>query len=370
MREVSVSDSGHDFHNAAHLLSQVDGHDVDVVRKILPGSGDTGHLRLTAKFAVGTDFARHARDFCGEGVELVHHRVNGVLQFENLAFHVHRDLARQIAAGHSRRDFGNVSHLTGQVAGHGVHGVSKILPCSGDAGHVCLSAQPAFGAHFTGHARDFGGERSQLLDHRIQRLFELQNFAAHVDGDLFRKVTISDSGCHFSNVTHLARKVAGHEVHVVGEILPRSGDAGHLCLTAQLAVGTDFAGHARDFSGEGVELVHHRVDRILEFENFAFHIDRNLARQIATGHGRGHFGDVSNLASQVPGHRVNRVREILPRSSHAGDVCLSAQSSFGTHFASDARDFAGERVELIDHRVDGFFEQQNFAAHVDRNFLG
>ena len=40
-------------------------------------------------------------------------------------------------------------------------------------------------------------------------------------------------------------------------------DAGHLRLAAELAFGADFAGHAGDFAGEGVELVHHGVDGVL-----------------------------------------------------------------------------------------------------------
>ena len=54
----------------------------------------------------------------GEGVELVHHGVDGVLQFQNFAFHVDRDLARKVAARHSRGDFGDVAHLGGEVGGH------------------------------------------------------------------------------------------------------------------------------------------------------------------------------------------------------------------------------------------------------------
>ena len=158
LREVAVGDGGHDFHDAAHLFGQVDRHDVDVVGEILPGSGHARHLRLTAELAVGADFARHARHFGGERVQLIHHRVDGVLQFENFAFHVDRDLARQIAAGHGRCHFGDVSHLASQVAGHRVHGVGEIFPRSGDAGHVGLSAQPAFRSDFAGHARHFGGE--------------------------------------------------------------------------------------------------------------------------------------------------------------------------------------------------------------------
>ena len=338
--------------------------------KIFPGSSHAGHLGLSAEFSFGTDFAGHARDFGGERVELVHHRVDGVLQFENFAFHVDGDFAGEIAAGHGGRYFGDVSDLGGKVSGHGVDGIGEIFPGSGDAGHVGLSTQAAFGTHFAGHAGDFGRERSQLLDHRVKGFFQLQDFAANVDRDLLGKIAVRDGGCDFGDVSHLASKVAGHEVHVVGEILPGSADTRHLRLTAKFAFGADFAGHAGHFAGERVELVDHRVDGVLQFENFAFHVHRDLAGQVAAGHGGGDFGDVSHLAGEVAGHRVHRVGKILPRAGDPGHVGLTAESAFRSDFARHARDFSGERIELIHHRVDGFFQQQNFAADVDRDFLG
>ena len=49
-------------------------------------------------------------------VELVDHRVDGVLQLEDLALHVDRDLAVQVAARDGRGHLGDVAHLRGQVA--------------------------------------------------------------------------------------------------------------------------------------------------------------------------------------------------------------------------------------------------------------
>ena len=48
--------------------------------------------------------------------------------------------------------------------------------------------------------------------------------------------------------------------------------------------------------GEGVELVHHRVDGVLELEDLALHVDGDLARQVAARHRGGHLGDVAHLA--------------------------------------------------------------------------
>ena len=56
-------------------------------------------------------------DFRCEGVQLVHHRVDGVLRLENLAPHVDGDLSRQVARGDGglARDKG----FTGIVADRG-----------------------------------------------------------------------------------------------------------------------------------------------------------------------------------------------------------------------------------------------------------
>src|SRR5262245_25688832 len=84
--------------------------------------------------------SRHARHFRGEGVELVHHRVEGILQLENLAAHVHSDLLRQVAASDGGRNVGDVAHLRGQVRCHRVDRVGEVLPGAGNAAHVGLAA--------------------------------------------------------------------------------------------------------------------------------------------------------------------------------------------------------------------------------------
>ena len=43
--------------------------------------------------------------------------------------------------------------------GHGVHGVGQVLPGAGDARHLGLAAEPAFGAHFARHAGHFRRRR-------------------------------------------------------------------------------------------------------------------------------------------------------------------------------------------------------------------
>ena len=86
------------------------------------------HLGLAAELAFGADLARHAGDFRGERAELIDHRVDGVLQLEDLAADVDGDLLREVAVGDGGGDLGDVADLRGQVAGHRVDVVGEVLP--------------------------------------------------------------------------------------------------------------------------------------------------------------------------------------------------------------------------------------------------
>jgi hypothetical protein len=71
---------------------------------------------------------------------------------------------------------------------------------------------------------------------------------ARVDGDLLAQVAAGDRRRHLGDVADLAGQVAGHEVDVVGEVLPRAGHALHVGLTAELALGAHLARDARDLA--------------------------------------------------------------------------------------------------------------------------
>src|SRR5207253_6821369 len=133
-----------------------------------------------------------------------------------------------------------------------------------------------------------------------------------VDGDLFRQVALLDRGRDLSDVADLARQVAGHDVDVVGEVLPGAAHADNLGLTPQPAFGADLAGHARHLVGERVELVDHRVDRLLELEDLAPDVDRDLFREVAVRDRGGDLGDVADLARQVAGHQVHVLGQVFP----------------------------------------------------------
>src|SRR5438552_8276816 len=113
--------------------------------------------------------------------------------------------------------------------------------------------------------------------------------------------------------------------------------------------GTDLAGHARDFRGKRRELVHHRVDGVLELEDLALDVHRDLLRQVPARHGFGHVGDIAHLTGQVARHRVHTLRQVLPRPGHALHVGLAAELALGADLAPPPRPCRRPRTQLVGH---------------------
>src|SRR6185369_15738052 len=112
--------NGH-FRNVTYLCRQVTGHLVHRVCQVFPGTSHTGHIRLTTELTFRTHLARHTRYFRCKSAELVHHRVDRVLQLEDLTTNVHRDLSRQITIRYRCRYLGDITHLRGQVTRHFIY---------------------------------------------------------------------------------------------------------------------------------------------------------------------------------------------------------------------------------------------------------
>ena len=286
-----------------------------------------------------------------------------------ISFDVDRNLLRKVPTRHGFGHVGNVTYLAGEVTGHEVHAVGEILPRSGDVAHVRLSAEFSFRPHLTRHAGHFRRKRAKLIHHRVDRVLQLQDFSAHVDRDLLGEVAIGHCRRHFGDISHLTREISGHEIHAVGEVFPGASRSADIRLAPEFSFGTDFASHTGDFCGERAKLIHHRIDRILQLQDFSAHVDRDLLREVPIRHGSRHFGDVAHLTSEVTGHEVHAIREILPGTGHAADIRLAPELSFRTDFACHTRDFRGERAELIHHRVDRILQLQDFSAHVHRDLL-
>src|SRR5262249_16119891 len=197
------------------------------------------------------------------------HRVARVLQPADLAAPIDGDLARQITTGDGSRHIGDIAHLIGQVAAHRIDRVGQILPGPSHTGHQSLAAELALGANLARDARHFRREGAQLVYHRIDGFLELQDLAADIDGDLLRQVAACDGYRYLGDVANLRGQVACHRVNAFGQVLPDAAHFADLRLAAELAIGADLPGNARDFGGEHAQLLDHRVDDVRGTEELA-----------------------------------------------------------------------------------------------------
>ncbi len=277
------------------MHGEVRSHGVDIVRQILPGAGHTFHHRLAAQFSLSADFAGHACDFRGKRRELVHHDVNDVLDLENLPTDVDRDLLRQIAVGDGRRDLGDVAQLHCKIRGHKVDVIGEVLPGPGHTFDLRLASEFSFRSDFARHACHFRGKGRELVHHRVDGVLEFENFAFDVDGNFLGKIAVGHGGRNCGNVAHLRGEGGCHEVHRVGQVLPRSAHTVHFRLATEDPFRAHFARDTSDFRRERSQLIHHRIDGVFEFEKFSANVDRDLFGQVSIGHSRGHCRDVTYL---------------------------------------------------------------------------
>ena len=217
----------------------------------------------------GADFAGHAGHLAGEGVEVVHHLVDGVLQLQDLALDVHGDLLRQVAVGDGRGDAGDVAHLGRQAARHGVDVVRQPLPGAGHALDFGLAAELALGADFAGHAGDLAGEGVELSTILLMvslscRISPLTSTVIFCDRSplAMAVATRAMSRTWAVRLPAMALTLSVRPFHVPATPLTSA-------WPPSLPFGADLAGHAGHLAGEGVEVVHHLVDGVLELQDLA-----------------------------------------------------------------------------------------------------
>ena len=227
---------------------------------------------------------------------------------------------------------------------HDVDGVGQVFPRAGDALHLRLAAELAFGTDFARDAGDFRGECVELVDHRVDRVFELEDLAAHSTVIFFERsplatAVVTSAMLRTWDVRFEAMKFTDsvRSFHV-----PETPDLG---LTAEFAFGADFARDARHFGREAVELIDHGVDRVLEFRDLAADVDGDLFREVAGRDGGRDVGDVANLRSKVRGHDVDGIRQSFhvpetPPTSACPPRMPSEPTSRATRVTSEANELS------------------------------
>src|SRR5207245_1148712 len=284
-------------------------------------------------------------------IELVDHGVDGVLQLQDLAFHVDCDFAVEFAACHGGSDLGDIADLRGEVTAHGVDGVGQVFPRSCHPRNGRLPTKPALGRYLACLAGRRSSDVVELVNHRVDGVLQLQDLAFHIDRDFARKIAASDGRRDLSDVADLCSEVCRHRVHGIGEVLPGAGYARHDGLTAKAALSADLAGHAGHLRSKRPKLVHHRVDGFLELQNLAPHVDSDFLGQVTVGDSDCHTRDVANLRRQIAGHLIDGLGELFPYARYSFDLGLATKLALGTDLAGDAGDFRGENRQLLDHCV-------------------
>ncbi len=251
------------------------------------------------------------------------------------------DLLRQVAARHRGGDLGDVADLGGQVARHEVHRVGQVAPGARDALDVGLAAEPALGTDLARHsvtssANDDSWSTIVLIVFLSSRISPRASTVIFCDRSPLATAVVT-----WAMLRTWSVRLPGHEVHRVGEVAPDAADAGDLGLAAEAAFAAHLARHPGDLVGERGQLVHHRVDGVLQLEDLAAGVHVDLLRQVALGDRGGHLGDVADLGGQVAGHGVHRVGEVLPGArtrrgpSACPPSCPSVPTSRATRVTSE-----------------------------------
>ena len=102
--------------------------------------------------------------------QVLNHRVDVVLELDDLTARVDLDFTREVALSDCGRDVRDGAYLGGKVGCQQIHVVGQIFPDARCARDVGLTAQAAFDADFARDGRDLFGKDRQRVGHAVDRL--------------------------------------------------------------------------------------------------------------------------------------------------------------------------------------------------------
>jgi hypothetical protein len=167
-----------------------------------------------------------------------------------------------------------------------------------------LTAELSFRPYLSRNPSHLGGKRTELINHRVDGVFQFEKFAFDIDGNFLRQIAVSDGAGDASNVTNLTGQVAGHQVYVIGEILPGTRQTSYGGLTAQIALRAHLPGDPGNLRSKRTQLIDHRVYRAggaeeLAFEGTTFHFDRHHLGKISLGYSADNSGHFARWPNQI-----------------------------------------------------------------------
>src|SRR5215470_1254254 len=297
--------------------------------------------------------------------QIGNHRIDVVFELGHFAARLDLDGTRQVTLGDRRGYVRDGTNLAGEVRSKKVNVAGEVPPGTGGAGDVCLSTETAFDTDLTRDVRHLIGKSRESIRHIVDCVGKGGDLALRLHGQTLIEIAVGHRGHHLDDPADLFGQVVSHEIDVVSEIFPGTAHACDLCLASELTLGADLVRHPTDLAGKRVELIDHGIDRILQLQELAFDVDRDLAIEVTARHGGRDLGDVTDLRSEVAAHRIDGVGQILPGSGHPRNERLNPEPALGADLARYAGHLGGETIELIDHRVDGVLQGKNFALHID-----
>src|SRR5205085_1752359 len=169
--QVAIGYRRCNIRNVTHLGGKITGHEVYIVRQVLPGTRDSLHLCLTAKLSFRTYFAGHTSYFRRERAKLVDHRVDDFtcsqeLAFERASINFERHTLREISLCYAADNARHFGQRLCEIADKGVHAIDRDGPCTGGVRQCRTLSDLSF----------FTDDRTRTLQLTDETLVHLDNF--------------------------------------------------------------------------------------------------------------------------------------------------------------------------------------------------
>src|SRR6266545_768556 len=126
------------------------------------------------------------------------------------------------------------------------YAVSQVFPRPRHALDPRLAAQLAFGPHFARHPRDFGGERTELIDHLVDGLrraeeLALQRLSVDFERHRLRQIALRHSTDHACGLARRMDQIVDELIDRVDRIAPEAGQVAHAAALPEFALLADDA---------------------------------------------------------------------------------------------------------------------------------